>query len=64
MENKMEDYVARLKRHDWYYERSDDHNAYTRGNTARKKIMELAKQLDPEYEIFNQYAPDICKLEK
>jgi hypothetical protein len=61
MENKMEDYVARLKRHDWYYDYSDDHNAYMNGSTARRKILELADELDPNHEIFNQYAPEKFK---
>jgi hypothetical protein len=37
--------VELMKAHDWYYQYSDDHRAYTSGNEAEKVIRELATQL-------------------
>jgi len=57
MENKMKEYVEMLKKHDWYYNYSDDHSAYMRGRKARMKILELANEVDQNREIYNQYKP-------
>ena len=61
METRVQEYKDRLKRHDWFYDYSDDHGVYTRGSNSIMKIYELAKEIDPKWEIFNQYAPDQFK---
>ena len=57
-------YRELLATHDWYYAFSDDHSVYRRGKGVDDKILGLAKQIDPDYKIFNEYAPDDCKITK
>jgi len=50
-------YIQLLKNHDWYYQYSDDHRAYTAGRESWGRIVHLQKQIDPDYTIFKQYDP-------
>lgn len=58
----LEQYVAALAAHDWYYDYSDDHRAWTEGREHRKKITEGRKQHDWDGAIWNQYAPEDMKV--
>ena len=58
----MQDYVERLKYHDWYYVYSDDSRVYRRGAEAEKALSALQKQLDPDYKIWNEHAPEQYKV--
>ncbi len=58
----LEQYIAALKAHDWYYEYSDDHRIWTEGRDHKAKIREGRKLHDPDYSIWNQYAPDGMKV--
>lgn len=51
----MDEYINLLKIHDWYYVFSDDHRVWKAGEEQYKKIMALAKEHDPSFEIFRQY---------
>ena len=53
----MDDYIAKLKAHDWYYDMSDDHRAWKAGNDSYKAIMNLKKVLDPDGKIYDKYSP-------
>jgi len=60
----MEDYISKLKSHDWFYAYSDDHRYYTKGSEEWKEISRLQKILDPKHEVYNKYAPDMMKSVK
>ena len=54
---KREDYFRRLEAHDWYYEMSDDHGAWVKGNKEDKALREEAKKegFEELYEAFINY---------
>lgn len=54
----MEDYIEKLKSHDWFYEYSDDYSVWKRGCTQRGEILDMQQDLDLNYEIWNKYAPE------
>jgi len=60
----MQDYISKLKSHDWFYAYSDDHRYYTKGSEEWKEISRLQKILDPNHEVYNKYAPDMMKSVK
>lgn len=51
----MDEYIKLLQSHDWFYNYSDDHRVWRAGEEQYKKIMALAKEHDPSFEIFRQY---------
>lgn len=51
----VNDYIYRLKSHDWYYEYSDDHVAWRRGRDERKVLEDLRFEFDKDYTIWNQW---------
>jgi phosphoribosyl-AMP cyclohydrolase len=55
-------YREALRTHDWYYSYSDDHQAWKKGEESSKTLSALQKFLDPDYSIWNLYAPDDCKV--
>ena len=61
MKTKIEEYTELLKKHDWYYDYSDDHSVYERGYRQRNKLHQLAEEIDRDYELYNQYAPTKIK---
>lgn len=58
----MDDYITKLKRHDWSYDYSDDHSVWQRGFAERDAIRNLQKVIDPDFEVYNKYAPDGYKV--
>lgn len=50
-------YRSALRTHDWYYNFSDDHNVWRRGQQQRIDIDRMQKKVDQQYEIWNMYAP-------
>ena len=44
-EEMRSELIALLRSHDWSYEHSDDHAAYTSGRIQRQKILDLARLL-------------------
>tara|TARA_B100001939_G_C16842192_1_gene573596 strand:+ start:830 stop:1015 length:186 start_codon:yes stop_codon:yes gene_type:complete len=54
----MEDYIQKLKSHDWYHVYSDDHRVYTRGRDQRQELYRLQVELDPKFKVWNTYAPE------
>ena len=53
-----EQYIKELRLHDWYYNYSDDHRVWVKGKDQRVTIDNLQKQVDPDYHIWNEFAPD------
>lgn len=50
-------YVSRLVRMDWEFERSDDGRAHRAGRDELQALRELQADIDPDAEIWNRYAP-------
>jgi len=54
---------AALKRHDWYYDYSDDHRVWSSGNANWKLIQDLRHRLNIEGQgdaakaIYDRYSP-------
>lgn len=64
VDNKIEQqYRKLLKHHDWFSEYSDDHKVWEKGSIEYTQIMCMAQQIDSDYKIFNEYAPDEYKQE-
>ena len=53
----LQQYIDMLKSHDWTYDYSDDHNAWTKGHEERNAIRSMAQKIDPDLEIYNKYDP-------
>jgi hypothetical protein len=53
----LEKYVQHLQYHDWYFNYADDHRVWEAGNAAAHKLHDEQKRLDPEFLVWNQYAP-------
>ena len=54
----LQQYIDMLKKHDWTYEYSDGYSrAYVKGQEEHYDIMNMAKKIDPDLEIYNKYDP-------
>ena len=53
----LQQYIDMLKKHDWTYDYSDDHRAWSKGQQERGAINQMAKKIDPDFEIFDKYDP-------
>lgn len=58
----IEVYRAALAAHDWFHGYSDDHAAYGRGRESLTRLSALQCALDPDYALWNQFAPAEFKL--
>ena len=58
MTPEEENYVRLLKSHDWYYDYSDDHSVWRRGNEAHSRLRGIQKTIDPTYAHWNEHAPE------
>lgn len=56
-EQDMAEYVSLLSRHDWFYQYSDDHQAWCAGRMSLARLNELQCALDPDYAIWNSKCP-------
>lgn len=50
-------YQQRLAAHDWAFEYSDDHSVWQRGRGQLGELRHLQPLVDPDFMIWNQYAP-------
>lgn len=50
-----------LKNHDWYSEYSDDHRMWEKSSLEYTEINRIAANMDRDYKIFNEYAPNEYK---
>ena len=55
-------YEKALLSHDWDYEFSDDHSRWEQGRDAMASLKLARRELDPEGEIWNRYAPNGHKV--
>ena len=55
--NVIKTYLEALESHDWSYTYSEDQSAYESGSKSRETLLELQKQIDPEFQIWNTVAP-------
>jgi hypothetical protein len=58
---RRSEYVARLVKHDWHSEFSDDMDAVRKGRTALARLLIEAAELDPMFVLWNRHAPPECK---
>jgi hypothetical protein len=47
-----------LAEHDWSFEHSDDQRVWRLGRLAKEQLEFLARELDPDYAIWNSIAPE------
>lgn len=52
----LDEYRRLLKAHDWSFGFSEDYSVFRRGQAERMKLIELRAKLDPDGEIWNQFA--------
>lgn len=45
---KLNEYLEKLKKHDWHYKMSDDDRVYERGEQEKRNLKELYSQLTPD----------------
>lgn len=50
-------YIDLLRRHDWTFQYSDDHNTWNAGNRSLRDLNLLRRELDPDGAIWNSHAP-------
>lgn len=60
VETPMDELKRRIAGHDWYYDRSDDHGAWTRGKANLERIQGLIRVLGPEAQVL--YTAAVSKL--
>jgi hypothetical protein len=53
----MDDYIAKLKAHDWTYQYSDDHSVWQRGSAEADAIRKMGDIVDPDRKIYKKYSP-------
>jgi len=53
----MDDYIAKLKAHDWTYQYSDDHSVWQRGSKESDEIRKMGDIVDPDRKIYKKYSP-------
>ena len=53
----MAEYRRALAAHDWFYDFSDDHGAWSRGNAQRTALRGMRARLDPTGAVWNEFAP-------
>ncbi len=54
-------YVRLLQAHDWSYDYSDDIAMYRRGRDQLAQLRIVQKEIDADFAIWNQHAPERCK---
>lgn len=54
----MNRYQTLLASMDWTYEYSDDNKVYKAGSQAWMEAVRLGEEVDPEWVVWNEYAPE------
>jgi hypothetical protein len=60
----MEEYKQMLASHDWFYGMSDDFRVWKAGQAVDSRMRRFQFALDPDFKVWNQYAPDYFKFNK
>lgn len=50
-------YCKALYEHDWTFEYSDDQRVWQRGRAQRQELQLLQPHIDPDFAIWNKFAP-------
>jgi hypothetical protein len=58
----LDEYRTLLKRHDWWYDRSEDYQVYARGKNQREKLRMLREKLDQSGDEWNSVCPEDFKV--
>lgn len=45
-----------LEKHDWYYQYSDDHRAWEKGNSESKRIQAIAQEIPVFLDMYRDYS--------
>jgi len=53
----MASYVGLLGSHDWFFQYSDDSQAYRKGVNSYSKLLGYRARLDPDWAIWNSKCP-------
>lgn len=61
MPSQLDTYLNLLKRHDWWFDYSDDHSVWRAGLESWDAITRLQPIVDPDFKIFNQHKPQPAK---
>jgi hypothetical protein len=56
------EYIQALQRHDWDYEFSDDGWVWRRGRDEHVALYDWRERRDPDFRIWNQFAPQWRKV--
>ena len=57
------EYFNRLTNHDWYYNYSDDHSVWKRGNEYRDRLLNTAAEHPTYQKMYNAFA-ESCHTDK
>jgi hypothetical protein len=57
----LKDYIKALESHDWFYNYSDDHQAYMTGSSEKDILRKLAMIYDHNFQIWDSIAPNQYK---
>ena len=56
---KVAEYERLLRQHDWWFDFSDDHNVWSRGNATLQVLRRMQAELDPDKTIWNRHMPSM-----
>jgi len=57
MSVELKDYFEALKKHDWYFENSDDRSVFSKGRENQKLLERIANQKDGNFrKMFNDFS--------
>lgn len=51
-------YREALRKHDWFYEYSDDYRYYSKGRDNQILLEQVRKEIDQNNLIWNSFAPE------
>ena len=53
--NELEQYYKDLEKHDWYYNYSDDHRAWTKGLNESKRLQAICQEDDTLSKMYTDF---------
>lgn len=53
------EFYKMLEQHDWFYNYSDDHRAWTAGNEATRRLQAIIQENDVLTRMYNDYAKSV-----
>ena len=62
MLSTKDSYIQLLRTHDWSYEWSDDPGVFRRGSQQRQALNQMRTQVDEDYSIWNEHAPELYRV--